>query len=128
MDSYEGLTHAFVRLADTLVADFDVVELAQQLVDNAIALLPVDAAGIVLADSEDQFRVLATNNEQNRLLQLFQIQRDDGPCLLCYRTGEPVIVEDLRADLQRWPEFTAAAIDSGYLSVHACRCACAPTR
>ncbi len=119
MDSYEGLTRAFVGLADTLVADFDVVELAQQLVDNAIELLPVDAAGIVLADPDGAFQVLAASNEQTHLLELFQIQRDDGPCLQAYRTGEHVIVVDLRADLRRWPEFAATAIDYGILSVHA---------
>ena len=82
MDRYEGLARAFVGLADTLVADFDVIELAQQLVENAMALLPIDAAGIVLADVHGRFQVLASNSEQTRLLELFQIQHDNGPCLL----------------------------------------------
>jgi hypothetical protein len=119
MDRYEGLARAFVGLADTLVADFDVVELAQQLVENAMGLLPIDAAGIVLADAHGRFQVLASNSEQTRLLELFQIQHDSGPCLLSYRTGEPVIVEDLRSDIARWPEFSALATEYGFLSVHA---------
>lgn len=119
MDRYEGLARAFVGLADTLVADFDVVELAQQLVENAMALLPVDAAGIVLADVHGRFQVLASNSEQTRLLELFQIQQDSGPCLLAHRNGEQVVVEDLRIDIARWPEFAARAIEYGFLSVHA---------
>lgn len=119
MDRYEGLARAFVGLADTLVADFDMVELAQQLVENAMALLPIDAAGIVLADVHGDFQVLASNSEQTRLLELFQIQNDNGPCLLSYRTGEPVVVEDLRVDMASWPEFADRAIDYGFLSVHA---------
>ncbi|KAA0116912.1 GAF and ANTAR domain-containing protein [Mycolicibacterium sp. P9-22] len=119
MDRYEGLARAFVGLADTLVADFDVVELAQQLVENAMTLLPIDAAGIVLADVHGRFQVLASNSEQTRLLELFQIQHDSGPCLLSYRSGKPVIVEDLRSDIARWPEFSALATQYGFLSVHA---------
>ncbi|MEN4478591.1 GAF and ANTAR domain-containing protein [Mycolicibacterium cosmeticum] len=119
MDRYDGLARAFVRLADTLVADFDVIELAQQLVDNAVELLPVDAAGIVLADVDGDFQVLASNSEQAHLLELFQIQQGSGPCLQAYLTGQPVIVEDLRTDTERWPAFAARAVEAGYLSVQA---------
>jgi hypothetical protein len=48
MDRYERLASAFVRLADTLVADYDVAELKRQLIDDAMTLLPIAAAGIVL--------------------------------------------------------------------------------
>ncbi len=119
MDRYEGLARAFVGLADTLVADFDVVELAQQLVEHAMALLPIDAAGIVLADVDGRFQVLASNSEQTRLLELFQIQHDNGPCLLAYRTGEQVVIEDLRIDVDHWSEFASRATEDGFLSVHA---------
>lgn len=115
----EGLARAFIALADTLVADFDVVELAHQLVENAMALLPVDAAAIVFSDVRGNFQVLASSSEQSHLLELFQIQHDNGPCLLSYRSGETVVIEDLRNDIQRWPEFAARAVEYGYLSVHA---------
>lgn len=119
MDRYEGLARAFVGLADTLVADFDVVELAQQLVEHAMVLLPIDAAGFVLADVQGQFQVLASNSERTHLLELFQIQHDNGPCLLAYRTGEQVVVEDLRVDVGPWSEFALRATEYGFLSVHA---------
>lgn len=119
MDRYDGLARVFVRLADTLVADFDVIELAQQLVDNAMTLLPIDAAGIVLADANGDFQVLASNSEQAHLLELFQIQNGSGPCLTAYLTGESVVVEDLRRDVDRWPEFAARAVECGFTSVQA---------
>lgn len=117
--NHDGLARAFMALADTLVADFDVTELARQLVDNAMALLPVDAAGIVIPDVHGKFQALASSSEQTHLLELFQIQHDTGPCLLAYRSGESVVVEDLRNDIKRWPEFAARAVEYGYLSVHA---------
>lgn len=115
----EGLASAFIALADTLVADFDVVELANQLVESVMTLLPVDAAGIVFSDVHGNFHVLASNSEESYLLELFQIQHDNGPCLLSYRSGESVVVEDLRNEIERWPEFAARAVEYGYLSLHA---------
>lgn len=96
MNEREGpLVKAFVELADTLVADYDVIELAQRLVDDCVRLLAVDAAGILLAAPGDGLQVLASTTEQARLLELFQVQSEAGPCLLAYRTGVGVLVDDL---------------------------------
>jgi GAF domain-containing protein len=119
MDRYESLANAFVSLADTLVADYDVVELANQLVDNSMALLPVDAVGIVLVDPLGDVHVLASSSEQTRLLEVFQIQADAGPCLQAYRTGQPVVIDDLTVDPNRWPAFAERAGQYGFESVHA---------
>ena len=119
MDRYEQLAHAFVGLADTLVADYDVVELAQQLIDNSMMLLPIAAAGIVLADSQGDLRVFASSSEHTRLLELLQVEADVGPCLLAYRTGKAVLVDDLNVDPQRWPAFAERAAEYDYRSVSA---------
>lgn len=119
MDPYDGLAHAFVTLAGTLVADFDVIELAQQLLESAMTLLPVDAAGIVVTDEHGDLQVLASNSERSQLLELVQIKDDGGPCLLSYLHGEQVIIEDLRSAVQPWPEFAARAVEYGFLAVHA---------
>jgi GAF domain-containing protein len=119
MDRYESLAHAFVSLADTLVADYDVVELAQQLVDNSMALLPVDAVGIVIVDPHGDLHVLASSSEQTRLLEVFQVQADKGPCLQAYRTGQAVFVDDLAVDPDRWPAFAERATEYGFRAVHA---------
>ena len=114
----DKLAGAFVDLADTLVDDFDVLDFLHSLATHCIALLDVDAAGLMLADSEGQLRVAASSTEQVRLLELFEVQNDEGPCLDCFSTGEPVAVDDLaEVEPQRWPRFNAEAAGAGFRSV-----------
>ena len=116
----ERLAQAFVELADTLVAGYDLMEFLQTLTDRCVELLEVDAAGLLLADSRGALRLVAASTEQARVVELFQIQNDEGPCLDCYRTGKAVIVSDIRSGAAaRWPRFAAAALEMGYAGVHA---------
>jgi transcriptional regulator with GAF, ATPase, and Fis domain len=117
----ERLAQAFVELADTLVAGYDLMEFLQALAGRCVELLEVDAAGLLLADSRGALRLVAASAEQARVVELFQVQNDEGPCLDCYRSGQPVIVSDIRAEHQaaRWPRFAAAAREMGYAGVHA---------
>ena len=119
MDRYERLANAFVGLADTLVADYDVIELAQQLIDSTMTLLPIAAAGILLGDSSGELHVFASSSEQTRLLELLQVEADVGPCLAAYRTGQPVLVEDLNVDAARWPAFAVRAAEYNFRAVTA---------
>lgn len=111
------LAKAFVELADTLVADFDLIDFLRMLTDSCVDMLGVDAAGVLLADLNGELRVMAASDEQVRLLELFQLQNDEGPCLECFHTGAPVTVEDLSTESARWPRFTAQARHSGYSAV-----------
>ncbi|HWL43317.1 MAG TPA: GAF and ANTAR domain-containing protein [Ilumatobacter sp.] len=113
------LAKALVELADTLVADFDVVEMLSRLTDHCVEVLDVDAAGIMLADPDGSLRALASSSETMRLLELFEIQSQEGPCLDCYRTGQTVINRDLTTSDDRWPRFAAEARAAGFGSVHA---------
>src|SRR5580700_1650667 len=106
MDS-ELLSGTFVDLADTLVADFDVVDFLHLLADRSVALLAASAAGVVLADPRGQLRVAAASSEAAELVELFQIQNDEGPCLDCFRTGRPVSATGLAVLGERWPGFAA---------------------
>jgi transcriptional regulator with GAF, ATPase, and Fis domain len=115
----ELLAETFVELTDTMVADFDVIDFLQILTDRSVQLLDVSAAGLLLADPRGELRVVAASSEAARLLELFQIQNDQGPCLDCYRTGEPVEAEDLAEAARRWPRFTAAAQGAGFAAVRA---------
>lgn len=119
VDSYEQLANAFVDLADTLVADYDVIELAQQLIDNSMSLLPIAAAGILIGGPQGDLTVIASSSEQTRLLELLQVEVDVGPCLLAYRTGNQVLVDDLSVNRQRWPAFAERAAEYQYRSVSA---------
>ncbi|MEO7195642.1 MAG: GAF and ANTAR domain-containing protein, partial [Pseudonocardiaceae bacterium] len=99
--------------------EFDLVEFLHLLVDRCVELLEVSAAGLLLGDSHDQLRVMASSAENIHLLELFQLQNNDGPCLDCYRTGEPVSHPDLSVAADRWPLFAPAAAESGFRTVHA---------
>src|SRR6266566_5693936 len=117
----ERLAQTFVELADTLVAGFDLMEFLHTLTERCVELLGVDAAGLLLTDSRGALRLVAASTEQARVAELFQIQNNEGPCLDCYRTGQAVIVSDIRSDQAsaRWPQFAAATREVGYAGVHA---------
>ena len=112
------LSEAFVELTDTMVADFDVIDFLHVLTSRSVELLEVSAAGLLLADPRGELRVVAASSEAARLLELFQLQSDQGPCLDCFRSGRPVAAVDLGAD-RRWPRFAAAAGQGGFAAVQA---------
>lgn len=113
------LARTFVELADTLVADFDVVELLTLLTDRCVEVLDVGAAGLMLVAPGGELRVMASSSEAMRVLELFELQAQEGPCLDCFRTGVPVVNQDLAAANGRWPQFAPEALASGFRSVHA---------
>jgi len=117
----ELLAQTFVELADTLVGGFDLMEFLHMLTERCVELLEVDAAGLLLADAGGTLQLVAASTERARVVELFQIQNDEGPCLDSYRSGQPVIVPDITvADAAlRWPRFAAAAAEMGFAAVHA---------
>jgi transcriptional regulator with GAF, ATPase, and Fis domain len=115
----ELLSETFVELTDTMVADFDVIDFLHVLTDRSVQLLDVSAAGLLLADPRGPLRVVAASSEAARLLELFQLQNDQGPCLDCFRSGQPVAAADLTAAASRWPRFAPAAGEAGFAAVQA---------
>jgi GAF domain-containing protein len=112
------LSETFVELTDTMVAGFDMIDFLHMLTGRSVQLLDVSAAGLLLADPRGDLRVVAASSEAARLLELFQLQSDQGPCLDCFRSGQPVTA-DLTTQAGRWPRFGAAARDAGFTAVQA---------
>lgn len=109
-----------VDLADTLSQDFDLVEFLYTLVERCVELLDVSAVGLMLADDRGRLRVMASSTEEMRLLELFQLQNQEGPCLECYQGGQAVDEPDLAAAAhERWPRFASEAIRRGLRAGHA---------
>jgi transcriptional regulator with GAF, ATPase, and Fis domain len=115
----QDVTRTLIKLADRLVEDFDVTDVLNELAHDCVRLLHVSAAGLLLRGATEDLHVVAASSEQSRLLELFQLQREQGPCLDCYRTRLAISVPDIEAEADRWPLFAAAALNSGYRSVHA---------
>jgi GAF domain-containing protein len=113
-----ALMEAFVRLTDTLIADFDILDLLHGLTIDCVRLFPTSAAGLLISDHHGILQLVASSSEAARLVELFQLQADEGPCLDCYRTGAPVDAPDL-GEAGRWPRFTTRAAEQGFRSVHA---------
>ena len=107
---------AFVEIVDTLVDDFDVIEVLTRLTSRCVEVLEVAAAGILLADEHGRLRVIGASTDAVQLLELFQIQNDEGPCLDCYATGAIVCNDDLERATP-WPRFAVESIRNGFSSV-----------
>jgi hypothetical protein len=110
---------AVITLVDSLLHDFDVVELLTELTERCAALLDVSTAGLLLADPRGQLHLMAATSDRTEEIELFQLQADEGPCLDCYASGEPVSIADLATVIGRWPRFVPAARTAGFASVHA---------
>ncbi len=113
------LVDTFVDLADTLIEDFDLVEFFSSLTERVVRLGIASQVGILLVDEADDLRFIAASDERTELLELFQVQSQEGPCQDCFRSGDLIAVDDLQRELERWPLFAPRALDSGFRSVDA---------
>jgi GAF domain-containing protein len=113
------LARTFVDVSDTLVADFDVLDFLTVLAGRCVELLGVSEAGLMLADSEGVLRVAASSSHTMKLLELFELQYDDGPCVDCYKNKLPVREDNLHGAITRWPRFAPEALTAGFNSVYA---------
>jgi len=120
-DDREGrVSRALVSLADTLVDDYDIIELLDRLIGYSVALLAADAAAIMLVDASGRLRAVASSSEDADMMELLQLQVEQGPCVECFHTGAPVSVADLNDARKRWPRFFDAVTQRRtYRSVHA---------
>ncbi|WP_105036754.1 GAF and ANTAR domain-containing protein [Cryobacterium aureum] len=110
---------AFVKLTDTLVGKYDVLDVLHTLVEECVELLDATAAGLLLADPSGELQVVASTSEESYLVEVLQQQAGAGPCVDCYLTGKVVTLGDIAAFDKTYPDFVAAALSQGFRSVHA---------
>ena len=117
--SPQRLARIFVEVSDTLVDEFDLLDFLHMLTVRTAELAEASVVGLVLADQHGNLQFMAASREDARLLELFQLQNQEGPCLDAFHTGSPVVNTNLRADTGRWPLFAPHALEAGFRSVHA---------
>jgi GAF domain-containing protein len=113
------LSTAFVKLADTLITDFDMVDLLHWLVEECTQILDTQAGGLLLVDAAGELQLVASTSEEAELVEVLQLSAGEGPCLDCFRTGLAVTIGDIGRDAAKWPKFSAEALEQGFKSVHA---------
>ena len=117
--SREGtIADAFVHLADTLVVDYDIIDFLHYLIERCVGLIDADEAGVMLASPSGHLQPVASSTERIRMLELFELQNQDGPCLDAFRTGETVTAPNLEEDRDRWPNFATEALQVGFRAAH----------
>ena len=114
MISITRLSDVFVDIADTLVDDFDLIDFLHTLTHHVAAVSGAGTVGLVLADHHEQLRFMAASSESGEMLELLQLQNDEGPCLDCFNTGQPVVNVDLSTAEGTWPVFAPRATDLGF--------------
>ena len=117
--SAERLSKIFVEVADTLVDDFDLLDFLHMLTVRTADLVGASAVGLLLADQRGYLRFMAASDENARILEIFQVQVNEGPCFDAFRGGQAIINSHLQMETTRWPEFTQKALAVGFNSVHA---------
>jgi len=115
----QWLARTFIELADTLVADFDLIDFLSMLAERCVEFLDGAEVGLLLADAGGRLQVMASSTERMRMTELLEVQYEDGPCFDSYRSGVPVLNQRLERSGLRWPRFGPAALESGFQMVHA---------
>jgi GAF domain-containing protein len=118
-DRQDRILDVFAGLADTLIDDYDLVELLQTLVDSCRTLLDVSAAGLLLADEDGELEVVVSTNEESRLVETIQLSAEAGPCIDSFRTATVISVPDIAQAPSSWGPFNRAALDAGFRSAYA---------
>ncbi|MET0161396.1 MAG: GAF and ANTAR domain-containing protein [Microbacteriaceae bacterium] len=113
------MLQTFARLADTLVDDFDVLDLMQTLVEACTELLPVTAAGILLLADDGQLELAASTSEANRIVESMQLSAEAGPCIESFSTGRIVSVPSIAEVPAAWSAFRDSALAQGFTTAHA---------
>ena len=119
MTREELLTDTFVVLADTLVDNYDVIDFLQTLTERCVELLDTSAAGVMLADATGRLRHAACSSEQMRLVELFELQLEEGPCFDAFHQRTAVRCDDIADATTRWPSFAPHADAAGFVATTA---------
>ncbi len=119
MTREQALVETFVDLVDSLVDDYDVVEFLEALAARCVELLGISEAGIMLVDPGERLRYVASSSERMRVVELLELQLEEGPCFDAYTDQEAVVSGSVDDAAARWPQFAEHVRVAGFASVAA---------
>ncbi len=112
------LAVTLIDITRAVTAGAETIDIFTTLAEKCVSLLPVTAAGILLRDVTGTLQVIGASSPSAHLLDLFQVQNEEGPCLECSSTGEAVSDTDL-SPTGRWPRFSSLARSHNFSAVYA---------
>ena len=115
---HRKLSLVLAEFARTLLTEYSVWDILEQLGERVTEVLPVDGAGVMLEDDQGVLRFASASDERVAVIESLQIEVGEGPCLLAYQTGVPVLAPDLGVD-SPFPKFAECALDHGLWAVFA---------
>ncbi|MGW7412317.1 GAF and ANTAR domain-containing protein [Streptomyces sp. NPDC054863] len=115
----QHIAKAFVSLADSFAEDVDPTVLLDRLAAHCVALTSTDAAGIMMIDARGSLRTMAVSDSRAALLELFQMQSGQGPCIDAWHEQHRLDVPDLATQESRWPDFVPLARELGFRGAYA---------
>ncbi|WP_370419850.1 ANTAR domain-containing protein [Streptomyces sp. QH1-20] len=121
MASQQRTLEILVEAVDSLIDDFDLIDFLHRLASRCVELLDVDAVGVMIVDPHGELQVIAASDEHTRLLELFALQHEQGPCVECYHSGQAQLNIDLESPqvTAAFGPFAAHAREAGFRTTHA---------
>jgi hypothetical protein len=112
------LAVTLIEITRSVTQGAETIEIFTELAEKCVGLLPVSAAGILLRDVSGTLQVIGASSPSAHLLDLFQVQNEEGPCLECTMTGIGVSDIELSAT-GPWPRFSELARAQEFTAVYA---------
>lgn len=109
---------ALADVASALVEDHEITGVLARLVSDCAALLPADAAALLVRAPDGGFELLSATSHRVEELELYQAQREDGPCVEAARAGERSSTVGRPRIVARWPDVGQEIVNAGFGSVH----------
>ncbi|MGN9821505.1 GAF and ANTAR domain-containing protein [Streptomyces sp. SD11] len=114
MSRQQHIARTFIELADTLVEDFDLIDLLQQMTVRCTELLDVAGAAVFLDHPGSRLHNAAPCDPSPLLQNVLQAACGQGPALDAHRTAQPVTTQSPADTQERWPQFTTHLRAAGY--------------
>jgi diguanylate cyclase (GGDEF)-like protein len=112
------MSEVLTEFALTLVSDVPDTGILDHLVQRIVDMLPVTSAGVTLIGPSNDPRYVAASDDAALTYETLQTDLGEGPGLLAYRSGSPVLVPDLDLD-EQFLRFAPAAAAAGLRAVFA---------